>query len=202
MPDWWFFLDELKTVCGVYCLQYWQTVGVWLTGFATVSAVVVSLTLARRQRPRLRISAGIRMIVQQGAPGAAEHNFPRFVAIAIRNIGDRPAKIEGVGWRSPRWNKINGYQQLPPQPTGVTLPYVLPDGDSLHLYISIDDPEIAWIENFARDFLGPWPSLDVRFIRVMAWTPAGYTFQGPLEDELRKRLVAEKRKPTAETDAA
>ena len=55
MPRWIFHaLDPVQAVCGDWCLHFWEVVGVWFTGLMTLAAVVVSLTLARREGIRIK----------------------------------------------------------------------------------------------------------------------------------------------------
>lgn len=191
MTDWLNFIDKIEQTCSQYCLLWWETVGIWFTGLATFAVVIVSLALARRDRPKVKISAGIRMIVGGEATDALENGYPRFVAIALRNIGNRPIKIEGLGWHKLRPFNLHAYQTIPPQISGLTLPAIVPDGDSITAYVSLDDPELAWAPEFAQHFVGRWPTLSAKFIRVTAWTPAGHTFRGRLEKPLRELLVSE-----------
>lgn len=186
MPDFLLNLNDLEQVCGTYCLQFWQTVGIWLAGLATTAAVIVSLWLARRQRPRLRVSAGHRLIVTQGDPG----NSQPCVALTVRNVGERAVSVAGFGWHKAPWSKSHGYQDIPAQITGETLPRRLSDGESVTFYIALDDPEITWAEDIVRHFLGRWPKLGVRLLRISAYTQTGETFYAPIEASLRTHLLS------------
>ncbi len=67
MPHWILHaLEPVQTVCGDWCLHFWEVVGVWLTGAATFAAVAMSLVLARREGTRIKVSAGHRLLVQPG----------------------------------------------------------------------------------------------------------------------------------------
>lgn len=189
MPEFLFVLDDLELICSTYCLQFWEVVGVWLASIGTLAAVIVSLVLARRPRPRLRVSAGQRVIV-----GNAFTTPPSVLAITVRNMGDRPVTVAGVGWRKSRWSKSQAYQTLSDNIGGFpmqTVPHRLPDGESTTFYVSLDDTEAAWLEHFARDFIRPNPKRGVRRVRVMVYTPTGETFYAPIEPGLRKLLLEE-----------
>jgi hypothetical protein len=175
-------LTPLRPLCDEWCLHVWEVAETWLAGFATLAAVLVSLSLARRERVQLRVSAGHRIVV--GA-GAAEP-YPQFVIIRVRNPGARNAIVEGIGWRRRPWRKLHGYQTFgfggPPADVNA--------GASREFFISLDDAELNWGGEFVRDFVGRWPRLAVRLIRVQAWTPAGDLFSAPLDSSLREWLVA------------
>ena len=57
--------------------------------------------------------------------------------------------------------------------------------------MALDDPEVDWLPEFAKNFVGRWPKLGVRFIRVTAWTPTGDTFKGRMEKNLCDLLINE-----------
>ena len=185
MPDLLFFIDDIERVCTTYCLRFWEVVGIWLTGIATSSAVIVSLMFSRRDRPKIKVSAGIRIIIGGEATDNLFEDYPQYLAIAIRNVGNRPVKIEGIGWHKLKPFNLHAYQTVPPQPGGITLPYTLPEGDSVSLYMALDDPDVEWGPEFAKNFVGRWPKISVRFIRVTAWNPIGDTFR----DILRRVFV-------------
>jgi hypothetical protein len=112
MPHWMLHaLDPVQSVCGDWCLHFWEVVGVWATGAATFAAVVVSLMLARREGIHIKVSAGHRLLVQTGQ----QQPWPELLVIVVRNVGSRPAKIEGIGWRRRPWRRLHGYQQFDPQ---------------------------------------------------------------------------------------
>ena len=95
-------LDPLLAACKPECLHFWEVVGIWFTGAATFSAVVVSLWLAIRQsRPQLRITAQERKLIS-GVPAGTESvnpaDFPDKVVVTMANTGAVPVKVIGVFW--------------------------------------------------------------------------------------------------------
>lgn len=184
----WFLhaLDPVNTVCGDWCLHFWEVVGIWFTGLMTLAAVLVSLALARREGIRLAVSAGHRMLVQEGH----EPPWPELLVITVRNVGSRRAVIEGAGWRRRPWSKLHGYQHF-----GAGLKYRRPPatiepGESVSFTLPLDDPQIPWGEDFVRNFVGRWPRIGVHLIRVIAWTPSGTRCSAFLEPSLKQWLVA------------
>ena len=102
MADWWMHIfDSPSRVCTEYCLHFLEMVGTWVAGLGTLAAVIVSLRLARRSGPLLRVSADLRVLIHSGA----EPPYPEYVAIDVKNVGERECIVEGVGWLGPRWRK-------------------------------------------------------------------------------------------------
>jgi hypothetical protein len=178
-------LNPLRGYCDEWCLHVWEAAGTWFAGLATFGAVLVSLMLARRDLIRLRVSAGHRIAVQ---PGDAEP-FPEFLSIAVRNVGSRPAVVEGIGWRRRPWRKLHGYQLWYPTAGYPGPPAKVDPGGACYFKLPLDDPQVKWGEWFLKDFVGRWPRIGAYFIRVLAWTPAGDQFSAFLEPSLRKWLV-------------
>lgn len=183
----WFLhaLDPLQAVCGNWCLHFWEVVGVWFTGLATLAAVLVSLVLARREGIRIRVSAGHRLAV-----GFGEHPpWPQLLVITVRNVGSRRAIVEGVGWRRRPWRKLHGYQVFAPTMGYPSPPAAIEPGDSRSFALPLSDGEMQWGEHFVRDFVGRWPRIGVHLIRVQAWTPTGTRCSSFLEPSLKEWLV-------------
>ena len=178
--------DPVQAVCGDWCLHFWEVIGVWLTGAATFAAVAVSLVLARREGIRIKVSAGHQLMVHPGE----QRPWPEILVITVRNVGSRPAKIEGVGWRRRPWRKLHGYQQFDPTGGYPGPPAEIAAGDSRTFALPLGDHEMQWGEHFVQDFVGRWPSIGVRFIRVLAWTPAGIRCSAFLEPSLKQWLIA------------
>src|SRR5579859_6306083 len=99
-------IESLGSVCSEYCLHFWEVVGVWVSGFATVAAVIVALVIARRSGPVLRISADIIVLITAGE--GPPH--PEYVGITVVNSGERECTIQGIGWRGPRWHRKHAVQ--------------------------------------------------------------------------------------------
>jgi len=178
-------LDDVERICDIYCLQFWQTVGIWLAGLATTAAVILSLWLTRRQRPQLRVSAGYR---ETKIHGFLDDRQP-CLAISVLNVGERAVSIAGISWRKSPWSRHHGSQDIPEQMKGLTLPHRLPHGESVTLYIALNDPTIPWADSIVRHFLGRWPKLSVRLLRVSAYTQTGEAFYAPVEESLRSHLL-------------
>ncbi len=187
MPKWLLHsLEPVQAVCGDWCLHFWEVVGVWFTGLMTLAAVIVSLALARREGIRLKVSAGHRLLVQQGQ----EPPWPEVLMITVRNVGSRRAVIEGAGWRRRPWSKLHGYQEFAPTMGYPSPPAACEPGESRSFALPLGDQQMQWGEHFVRDFVGGWPRVGVHLIQVIAWTPAGTRCSAFLEPSLKQWLVA------------
>ena len=146
-------LDHGSSVCDEWCLHFWEAVGTWFTGIATFAAVFVSLLLARREGIRMTVSAGVRDVVSPGT----EPPFPEVLSITVRNIGSRPAPIEGVAWRRRPWSSRYAYQFFDPEggfpgPSPTTPVDV---GKSVTLMLPLSDRRrVRWGEEFLTTSLG------------------------------------------------
>ncbi|WP_312843265.1 hypothetical protein [Diaphorobacter nitroreducens] len=93
----------------------------WVSAFATVAAVTVSLYLARKAgRPRAKTSVGHRIVVAPGAKGT----YPEIIVFRLVNVGDRPIRVTQIGWRTGLWKKryaVQLYDQLQSSPLPVEL---------------------------------------------------------------------------------
>jgi hypothetical protein len=159
---------------------------VWFTGFATFAAVVVSLQLARREGIRMTVSAGVRDLVRPGT----EPPFPKVLSITVRNIGSRPAPIEGVAWRRRPWSSRYAYQLFDPEGGFPGPPVTVDVGKSVTFILPLSDSRrIRWGDEFLDNFAGRYPSLGVRLVRVHAWTPAGHRCSSFLESSLRQWVI-------------
>jgi hypothetical protein len=187
MTDWLVhLLNPLRPLCDAWCLHVWETLGAWFAGLATFAAVVVSLLLARRDQIRLRVSAEHRIEVG----GRRVEPPPEFLYITVRNVGSRSAIVEGVGWRRRPWGKLHGYQAFDPTAGFPAPPVKVAAGSAHHFRLPLNHTEMQWGESFLKDFVGRWPRLGVRLVRAHAWTPAGDQFYAPLEESLRRWLIA------------
>lgn len=198
MPHWILHaLAPVNALCDDWCLHFWEVVGVWFTGLATFGAVVVSLLLARRDRIRMTISAGHRIMVGPGA----EEPYREFLIIRIRNVGGRPATIEGISWRRRPWRRLHALQIFDPTGGYPGPPATIDPGKSHSFSLPLSHTEMQWGEWFLKDFVGRWPALSVHFIRVIAYTPAGDQCSAWLEPSLKEWLVKKAASMKATTPA-
>ena len=75
-------------------IQFWGMLGTWLSGLATLAAVIVALFLARRtEKVRLKAHVGLRVAIAGDGSPPEEH-----LDIEVTNLADRPVTINSVGW--------------------------------------------------------------------------------------------------------
>ncbi|HEY0749366.1 MAG TPA: hypothetical protein VGD63_21880 [Steroidobacteraceae bacterium] len=178
-------LDHGSSICDEWCLHFWEMIGTWFTGFATFGAVAVSLLLARREGVRFRVSAGQFDIVGPGS----ERPYPKALIITVRNFGTRDATIEGVAWRRRPWGRLHALQNFAPTLGYPGPPVTVGSGKSHHFTLPLNHTEINWGEWFLKDFVGRWPSLGVRLVRIIAYTPAGVRSSASIDTSLRNWLI-------------
>ena len=136
-------------------LQILNTFGTWLAGIGTLSAVIVSLYLARRESStKIKVSAGHRIIVTQGLKVK-----PDYCVIRIVNIGFRPVKITGIGWKVGIFKKKYWVQTVLVDQLSSQLPIKLEHGDEASYFIPFvgNGTYANWIDDFAKDTLGKTP---------------------------------------------
>lgn len=174
----------VSSTCGEWCLHFWEVVGIWFTGFATFAAVVVSLTLARREGIRLAVSARLMLAIDPGA----EPPFPELLYITVRNVGTRPAKITGAGWRNRPWGRRHAYQQFNIKGYSGP-PATIEPGNDCDFTIPLSNPGCDWEVSFLERVVGRWPRVSVHLVRVIAWTAAGHRCSAPLDSSLKQWLI-------------
>jgi hypothetical protein len=107
--------------------RFINTFAPWFSALGTLTAVIVSLYLARRAaRLHVRTSLSIINVVN---PGQELAQAPEFLQIAATNHGDRDAVIRGIMWKQ-RWPKRKMWVQFPPaNPYSTKLPARLTFGE-------------------------------------------------------------------------
>lgn len=201
MPDWMAYaLSPLRNYCDPWCLQFWEMIGAWMAGLATVAAVAMSLYLARRDgRIDLRVSATVGLVY--GDPHVSpttEH-----VWIQVANVGRRTAILHSIGWRSgllPHW-----FPWLPRQYAlqgadfagNTRLPAKLADGDTASFMIPIE----GWGERVAADLMSPPRRISAYFVYVQAHCSTGDSFTRRIAPSLRKAILAYATKKTTAAES-
>lgn len=168
--------------------QTWQfinTFAPWFSAAGTITAVCVSLYLAAHQRrPRLKVSAGHRLIIASGM--SPPH--PQYLVIRVVNTGDRTVRIVHIGWRTGFFRKRYAVQDVGSSPLSSKLPIDLDHGQEAHWYVPMNFEE-GWASYFSKKLLLPsWRSA-LWSLRVEARTSIGFTFRSPIEDTLRNILA-------------
>jgi hypothetical protein len=162
-----------------YTVDYWRFVNSfapWLSAIGTLSAVIVAIYLARRDKfVRLKCVAGIRMLMGPDFP-----NHPELISISITNIGMRKAKIDGLSMKIGVIKPIF-LELIPPRDdrSSSPLPVVLGDGDRASYHFALDLFSDVKAENF----------IDKRYIRLLVNTSVEVRFKTKIEKRLRKLIL-------------
>lgn len=153
-----------------------ELIGIWLASIGTVGAVIVSLWLARRgDSIRLELSATHVLMITPG-----ESATPEFLSIRVTNIGRRPARIEGIGWRSGLFRQgpyksVHAIQKTDGWPGNSAVPSELRDGDVASFLIPAIRDGRSWYYEYMNVFTPTW--IHRRTLRVLVWTSTGKMFR-------------------------
>lgn len=164
-----------------------NTIGIWLAAIGTVSAVIVSLYLARRDSIiKLKIYAGHRILI-----GMGQEDRPSYLSIGITNTGFRKVTIVNLGWKSGFFKKTYAIQTLYPGPYSDNLPKTIADGEEARFLIPFKnyDGNPNWIDEFPRDFLDKYPKLKCKTLKLQVMTSLGKTFEVRVEKGLQEKLL-------------
>ena len=170
--------------------KFINTFAPWFSAIGTISAVIVSLYLARAEKPmKLEIRAGHRIIVGDGSTG----KYPEFLYISATNTGHRIATITNVGWRIGFFKKQHMIQVVQKDQLSSGLPVRIDDGEEAKWLVPLDLKD-NWIERFTRDFLHRSPRLKLCSLKLQIHTSVGKTFEAAVEKSLKEKLLEECRK--------
>ena len=144
----------------------------WVAAIATLSAVLVSLYLARRAaRPRAKVSVGLRVIVGSGGKGA----YPEVIVFRIVNIGDRVIRVTNIGWQLGLFKKRYAIQLYDPLLSSA-LPIELSHGQEASWTVPTDFGDDPWRISFAKKMMEPYFWVAGKTLRVQFHTSVGEVF--------------------------
>jgi hypothetical protein len=174
----------------------WSAIAQILAAVGTLAAVVVSLYLARRgEKPKLVLTAGIRLVITPGEEGP----FPRIVDITVRNKGVLSAHISQYGWQTGvwrlKWPSWLARQRAVQNPGltgyGVDPPFELPPGQKRLSALDYDN-FLEGIEGMSGDpfFARRWPLIGLRPTPayIVAYLESGITIKAPVESDFASAL--------------
>ena len=169
-------------------LQQLDVLGTWVAGIATLLAVIVSLTLARKASSlRLRIFAGERMIVTSG-----EEETVDCTMISVTNCCPHPATITHISWKSGWFNSLY-LVQLFNIPGYETLPKKLEQGGQASFIIPYNirpEGEESWAASIAKSLLKnkKWPWFQIKTLKCVVSVSIGQEFKVSVEKGLKDRI--------------
>jgi hypothetical protein len=170
--------------------EFINSFGGWASALGTFAAAFVALYLASRaNRVRLRLRAGLRVLLVQGQ--AAKAPEPDCAIVSITNVGLRSGLVLVQFWRLgfPR-RRVFLTVLIPDNLYSARLPIKLADGDSADLVFLLE----AFRTNMA-EALKPLlvdrflPLFQVRLMKIVVTTSAGRVAQCSPERELRQLLL-------------
>jgi hypothetical protein len=160
--------------------EFYNSFAVWLSAIGTLAAVIVSLYLSLKTRPRAKVSASLMEGI--GFGGKAPH--PEFVVIQVVNIGDHNLRITHFAWKV-GFGKVGPWKKrFLWMPNIGPFPKDLSHGEDCQ--ISLDAKE-EWFVDFAKKILMPHYRFSCFTLRAQVSTSTGYVF----ESKPTRRLMAE-----------
>jgi hypothetical protein len=161
--------------------QFINTFAPWLSALGTISAVIVSLYLATRDRRiSLKVSAGVKIIMQGG-------HSETFIGVSAVNMGRREVTITGIGWQTGLFRKRE-FVQLGFSPHSSDLPARLQDGETANYFIPLENTGNHWVLK-VKDDLGKCLWFKVYFMKALVVTSIGKTFRVRVNRNIRDLLT-------------
>lgn len=180
------FLDQLSIADKI---NLFNALGAWVAAIGTISAVIVALYLARRDKMiRVRLSAGHRLT----GHGYDIRTYSDCCSIRVVNLSSRKVTITGIGWRTGFFKKKIFEQVLSTPSYPSPLPITLADGDEAtwHIPFVSTDQFPNWIDTFPRNVLGENPHYVSKSLKVFVYTSIGKPIIASVEKPLRDKLIA------------
>jgi hypothetical protein len=155
-----------------------------VSAVGTLAAVVVSLTLARKQnRSRLRVRVGVAHIVQQGGP-----DFGRFLQVSVVNVGFRDTTISTLGWSVGVLKPVHLIQTLSLHELSSTLPRKLAPSESANFLF----PWERFLElagPLGDNISGRWMFVKSRLVWADVFLTTGERARARLEAPIARRIA-------------
>ena len=157
----------------------------WLSAIGTIAAVVVSLWLATRaSRLRCNAHAGHRLIIEHGMQG----NFPEVIIFRIINTGDKPFRVNSIGWTTGVFRWKREAMQMHDRVQSSPLPVELQHGQEAQWVVPLLSDEQGWMKSFPAKMLRPHPMYRCATLRAIFVTSVGKTFTARPEAGLLKKI--------------
>jgi hypothetical protein len=153
-------------------IQLAVAVGAWVSGLATVAAVITALYLAKRvEKVRLKVEVGLfEVVIGDGSP-LQEH-----VGISVTNLGERPVTVNTVGWAIGKDKKRRFAMQTVGSPHSTQYPIELAHGKSASFLVSFDVTP-SWKREFATGFVRDLSDEALKTLVAQVHTSVGETVE-------------------------
>lgn len=164
------------------------TISSTITAIGTLSAVILSLHLARRDHNiNIDISTNItRQVILAEEPIPDENEYLSF---SITNVGFRDATITKISWKIGLFNKKYFMQIFDFSDPYITrLPAKLEDGDQANLFVKVD--ELRQNKDFLEEIYGgPFKRIWFYFFKVLVSTSTGEEFNTRPNQRVRNMFL-------------
>ena len=151
-------------------IQIWVAIGTWVSGTATVAAVITALYLAKRvESVRLNVQVGLmQVVIGDGSP------FQEHVGINVTNLGERPVTVNTVGWAIGKGKKRRFAIQPLNSSHSAQYPIELAHGKSASFLVSFDVMP-GWKREFATGFVRDLSDESLKTLVAQVHTSVGKT---------------------------
>ncbi len=168
--------------------KFINTFAPWLSAFGTLSAVIISLYLARRaDRIGLEVRVGIRTLAVRG--GGPNHGT-EFLFVSVTNLARRSATLTVLHWRPVPWRKFGFGWIAPENSFSSQFPITLTDGQSANYAMPMSEFRKNF-SSFAREtFSGFRGWVRLHLLRFQVFTSTGRSFSVKPERLILQQLRA------------
>jgi hypothetical protein len=166
--------------------RFINTFAPWFSALGTLTAVIVSLYLARRAaKLDVRVNLSVVSLFSQGQNLSG---VPPYFNITVVNHG-REAVIKGIGWRQ-RWPTRHVWSQIPPNdPLSTKLPARLEFGDTATLLFPTTTFNADAKPILEHVKLSRFPKLTVRLLRAGVYASTGEEFLVRFDKHIRRFIL-------------
>lgn len=156
----------------------------WFAAMGSFAAAAVALYLANRSsRPSAKVWVGHRLLIG----GGFTKPYPEFVVFNIVNTGDRPIRVNSIGWKVGLFRKRHAMQNHDAAQSS-PLPIELTHGQEASWYVPFSTKDEPWSDYFAAGMLMPHYRTALWTVRARFFTSVGYVFDTRPEESLLKPL--------------
>lgn len=154
----------------------------WLVAIGTISAVVVSLQLARASSAiKARLSAKARiMLLGDGTEGQS------IIQFEVINTGSRSFEVVSIGWKYGKGKSSRYFFQLFDMSASSRMPIRLQESERGNWHFQIDLGD-GWYQRMSREFSSEW-SRELRSFRAFASLSTGEEIECSPDESITEKL--------------
>lgn len=160
----------------------------WLAAIGTITAVVVSLYLARNgSRPKAKLS--VFPIVVVGLNASCTETRTGYIDMRAVNSGDREFKVVSIGWRMGKRKKVKFFMQNFSLDASSPLPIRLSHGEYAN-WRALVETQQNWYASIAEQFESNWHA-ELKSLRFIMSTSIGDEFVCVPDGKIIQRIQEE-----------